>query len=457
MRDRQAISLIAAAAIVGIFTAVPGSWDGVGAWSIRAACVGLWVWLAVRLISSQLTRPALVAPLFLIVTSALWFYVIIPVVFATVSLSMNIPIVAELTATLMPNLPQRFVQSEGEIAILQFVLCGIVAMALVLSGASNGVRTGRDDADAQPPLWLVLGLGLGSSALFASLSQVRDALSGQDWAELLRQAQFAALTAFLVAVGLATMRVAVGAPRSLPVAVALAGAAGALFFSGVVKLVVMAAAVALLLVALTRRSRLALVSAVAMPLLILLVGKSFLMSELDGFAFAMTKVAVSKVVGRQMESVDCLTGVIRHQELTPEASTDALYFAGAVVPRVLWPTKPDLSQSGKTILQYCHPILAGNLNTTHSGSGTLLWEPLAFGGLAGATIAQGLVLLILAAMSRLWINGRDIVAAGVLSLAPWAIDFDQHFALYLANLIKAGLVAGLCIALMSSAGRKRPQ
>jgi hypothetical protein len=64
-------------------TFLPGIWDGAAAWAIRAACVALWTWLAVVMGSAPTQRPALVAPLFLLSTSALWLYAIVPVVFAT--------------------------------------------------------------------------------------------------------------------------------------------------------------------------------------------------------------------------------------------------------------------------------------------------------------------------------------------------------------------------------------
>jgi hypothetical protein len=35
------------------------------------------------------------------------------------------------------------------------------------------------------------------------------------------------------------------------------------------------------------------------------------------------------------------------------------------------------------------------------------------------------------------------VPAIALGLTPWLIDFDQHFAMYLANVVKAGMVMAL--------------
>ncbi|MBM3565868.1 MAG: hypothetical protein FJX42_07135 [Alphaproteobacteria bacterium] len=43
---------------------------------------------------------------------------------------------------------------------------------------------------------------------------------------------------------------------------------------------------------------------------------------------------------------------------------------------------------------------------------------------------------------------------GVLALTPWTIGFDQHFALYMGNLTKAGLVVGGTLFLLAWIGRK---
>jgi hypothetical protein len=112
-----------------------------------------------------------------------------------------------------------------------------------------------------------------------------------------------------------------------------------------------------------------------------------------------------------------------------------------------------LSQSGITVIRYCDPYFAPNIHTGHSASGTLLWEPLAFAGVPGLVVAQILTFMILIILSRIWINGGPYAATGVLALTPWTIDFDQHFALYVANLAKAGLVTGAFLFVLARVGR----
>ena len=443
-----------AMAAVGLWllTFLPGIWDGAAAWAIRAACVALWTWLTAVLFSAPAPRPALAAPLFLLSTSAFWLYAIVPVVFATAFMEIPGKMLTVLALGTPPDAIARFIGSEGELAVLRFALVGI-ATAAWITPENSGAEEGTSGIMAEPPRWITLGLGVGAGAIYAAARHLPTDLAHYLSAELIRQADFAALVVFCVAVALAALRAVARAPGALLDLVVLGAAAVAFLFSGGLKLVVFVFGASLLAVALARRSSLTLgITAAASSIALISVvavqnpGQDLHMS----FPEYSARIVVSKVILRQIETVDCLTGVIRAHDGAYTESANVFYFASGLVPRALWPEKPNLSQSGKAVIQYCDPSMApGSDAAGHSAAATLLWEPLARGGPAAQVVAQVLTLLILAGLSRAWIGGNGYAAAGTLALAPWAVDFDQHFSLYIANLVKAGLVAGSCLLLVA--------
>lgn len=56
-------------------------------------------------------------------------------------------------------------------------------------------------------------------------------------------------------------------------------------------------------------------------------------------------------------------------------------------------------------------------------------------------------------MRKLTARPDHFTGIGILALIPWTIDFDQHFALYVANLAKAGLVTGAFLFVLARVGR----
>ncbi len=143
-----------------------------------------------------------------------------------------------------------------------------------------------------------------------------------------------------------------------------------------------------------------------------------------------------KIVYRQSETVFCLDFALREAAAGGgEWRTGPFYFTAGLIPRALWPDKPSLSH-GDAFGRFCGLDIPG-----HSASITLLGEPALRGGPWGIAIA-GLVLASLsAAMIATWKRGGRISTALALALTPWLIDFDQHFAMYVANLTRAFLAA----------------
>ncbi len=449
------ITLIAA--VVWLATFVPGFWGGAGAWGFRIACAALWIWLAIALFRTPIQRSPLVAPLFLIVTSALWFYAIIPVGFAS---AVIITRSHALESTIFgafygasPNLLPRLIDSAGELAVSRFSLAGIAALAWALPAHhQEPSKANIMDSSLLPSRWLIIGLGAGS-VVFYVLTRNNYFLPNVIWAEAVRQANFAFLALYGAMIGLAVLRVVMRIEGAMVDLVIVAVAAIGFVPSGGAKLAVFILGTSGMAVALARRSGILVVGAIAGSLAVMVAGVVMRQYESASLSEKINRtgsILAAKVVARQAETTDCLTGVIHAYSDGREVPFNPFYFMAGLAPRFLWPDKPNLSASGRIVIKYCDLNIRQNLtsNLSHSASGTLLWEPLNFAGVPGQIVAQTLMFLTLTLLSRIWINGGLYAAAGVLSLTPWAIDFDQHFALYMANLTKAGLVVSVALILL---------
>lgn len=167
---------------------------------------------------------------------------------------------------------------------------------------------------------------------------------------------------------------------------------------------------------------------------------------------SMVDKLISKIIIRQSETVFCLNFVLREAD-RPESvwRQGPLYFAAGLVPRLLWPDKPSLSVGA----DFAGPFCGAGIFVLHSASITLPGEPILRGGSAGIAVA-GLVLVGLSGLVLLaWKHG-GVASPAALALVPWLIDFDQHFALYIANAVKAGLVVGAAgLALLVLARMRR--
>ncbi|WP_096701942.1 hypothetical protein [Magnetospirillum sp. 15-1] len=107
--------------------------------------------------------------------------------------------------------------------------------------------------------------------------------------------------------------------------------------------------------------------------------------------------AVGKLGERQAESGYCLSRVVDRAGMD-QTSDSPFYFLGSVIPRIVWPHKPSLSQ-GRLLLwdRYCgtpERVVAG-----YSGSPTLLGKPLIRAVWAGLAVATAFMLALLSAIS----------------------------------------------------------
>jgi hypothetical protein len=455
MRTRLGVLPITLTAVgVWMGTFLPGAWDGIAAWIIRATCIVLWVWLAAVLYFTPVRRPALAAPLFLITTLSLWFYLVIPICFAVATFTIKSPALDIITLQAHPWQLWNLIGSQGELATLRFSVLGISVSALMVLSKER-VKSDKPHDDALPSRWLALGFGVAAAGSYALITHLYLGQPEHQLAEPVRQVGFIALVVYAIATALAAVRVAANLPRSLFDVFVLITAAVLILPSGL-KAAIYILGASGIFVALARRSFGVLALALTTVSIIFILGMSVRFSGTDWTAKsveAVPGILAAKIVARQVESVNCLSGVIRKHSGEVWGTSDPLYFVEGLVPRFLWPEKPDISKSGRDMVKYCDPVFANSLGATHSASATILWEPLAFAGSMGQIVSQTMVFLMLAGLSRVWINSGPYAGVGVLTLSPWTLDFDQHFALYVANLTKAGLIT-VAFLLLLACGRR---
>lgn len=152
-------------------------------------------------------------------------------------------------------------------------------------------------------------------------------------------------------------------------------------------------------------------------------------------AYAKTALA-SKLAHRQGVSVYCLDRIIHHYGGVEDGS--ALYFVYAVVPRVLWPNKPILSRGNEFAVTYCGQ--GPNVNPNHSESITLLGEPILKAGTAGLVVAQLFVAALLGAAAIIGLSGGIVRLIVVTAMLPWLATFQPPFAQYFGTLVKTFLI-----------------
>ncbi len=150
-----------------------------------------------------------------------------------------------------------------------------------------------------------------------------------------------------------------------------------------------------------------------------------------------------KVVWRQTETGFCLGNVMTAHMDAPFEPSRQLFWLKGLVPRVMWPEKPNLSHGRDYAVLYCYkpPETVG----VHSASITLLGQPVIHGGWIGLLIHGGFLLFALAAIERINRDPHTLAAAAASALLPWLMDFDQDFVLYVANAVKFGLVMAVVI------------
>ena len=144
----------------------------------------------------------------------------------------------------------------------------------------------------------------------------------------------------------------------------------------------------------------------------------------------------SKVIWRQTETVYCLQNVIEQNSNQPFVIEKQFFWLQALVPRIIWPAKPSQSMGGEYATEYCGFPGAG----IHSSAITLLGQPFINGSFLGLILHTGVLLAGLGGLTWLSRAPFSLASSSVAALLPWLIDFDQDFALLIANAVKFSLV-----------------
>lgn len=160
-------------------------------------------------------------------------------------------------------------------------------------------------------------------------------------------------------------------------------------------------------------------------------------AEREGLMSRYVRPMSEKLVNRQMWTGWCFSNVLAaHGDHS--ADGNPFYFVAGLVPRAVWPAKPSLSTGGGYGVRYCG--MDGIQSPHHSASVTLLGEPLVEAGLGGLVVAVVVVMAGLVVFTAITLGAGRSGLAAMMALSPWLVDFDQSFAMYVANGVKMGLI-----------------
>ena len=146
-------------------------------------------------------------------------------------------------------------------------------------------------------------------------------------------------------------------------------------------------------------------------------------------------IFLRKLLWRQAETGYCLSNVFAaHKDDRFELSNQT-FWVKILIPRAVWPEKPDFSLGGRYATVYCGMEYVNNF---HSASITLLGQPVIHGGAPALLLHGAFLLVFLCGAGAVAVWGPGLPRVTVFALLPWWIDFDQDFALYMGNMIKFG-------------------
>jgi hypothetical protein len=329
------------------------------------------------------------------------------------------------------------VNGGGETSVAWFALAaGALHVLLFPQLTEPGMR--RSDAW---PLWM-LGL-LGGAALVLALLN-HPALAGHLGTATLRNLSIPLIAVLLSALAFGSANRPVGRMILIP---ALALTFGAMIMMKMGKAPIFIAGSVILLhviVSGTSARYLAILAACAFGALLVSVTAIGLLRYGPSADSSMLWSAVpSKLVHRQVETLYCLDNVTISVGRDGAQGRIGDLFVG-VIPRVLWPEKPSLSNGSDYAVAYCGYSVAGitaSSGNVHSASISLLGEPV----LRTASPAQGVAICIIlvALLGGMALLAPRLGDAGLIAFAalfPWLVDFDQGFALFLALGLKNLLI-----------------
>ena len=432
----SAVIFVLSGVVLGLMIAAPAAYHP----AVRLATSAIFVMATVHLARSR--RELLLSPGYLLGAVALVFFSLAPWLLLGALHPERFLRPANLAAV------GRYADGQGELVILLFSLSALLATLLIgwWLGTEErppgiGAQRRRPVSDEKVRLFAALSFVLlvGSLLPFAlkkagayPVSGVAGATFQQIWEAAPAIMSFATAVLFFCAIG----------RNARWLAFALLGAAlicAAVFSTHMMKIAVfitLAGAGAYFL-----RCELSLRRTVIMTAL------SFAFFSISLSVVSMTRPAngpdaeghsgiydhfVRKVLQRQAVTGGCLQEVI--EKRAPDGrGSGVLYFVPAVVPRFLWPAKPDLSRGKEFAINYCEIKPENYLEKfPHSASISLLGEPIVENGWSGLAVAEGLLVVALSLVTLIAAGTGTLGAISLVAMLPWLADFDQHFALYFA-------------------------
>lgn len=162
---------------------------------------------------------------------------------------------------------------------------------------------------------------------------------------------------------------------------------------------------------------------------------------------------MGKIFQRQGVSGYCLDRVIRLYR--GAENTNPFYFTAAIIPRILWKEKPNLSRGPEFGEIYCGQH--GSVARGHNESITLIGEPLLHAGIAGLIVAQMFLVILLAGISLIGTSGSPLYLIVMATLLPWTATFQPNFAQYFGTMVKVFLTLSPLFICLGWCLRYRPQ
>lgn len=372
-------------------------------------------------------RQVLLSPLFLIATQAVVFYSIVPSLVVFLPDSVKSPGMVIWPRTALGGAAEALILTFSMVLLMLLCVLPLWCRKPVASELSKGLRFGAG-------AFLAVGIGVSVLHYVGRLEFVSNNIIN-----LLQPILSTLIVILAVEAGRHRRLIWAVVVSVLPVSV--------LMSVGIAKvplyLLVGLAWMMLLSRAADGRRLISLTLAVALGLVALTSinlarGKLDIGNGINGVARTMLQSLSGKLFDRQLESMYCLENVVNRD--WDKGWHNPVYFLQALIPRQLWTEKPSLSIGDQIWRNYC-AFDVDAVVPSHSGSITLIGEPIMYGGGFGFFVAVIALLVLLMAISLFMVRHPKSGQIFIFSMLPWIVDFDQIFAIYWANIFKLGFIS----------------
>lgn len=449
------LAMIGGAALTAALVGAVGG-QAVDAWTLRSVLVGTLV-LLTWASSPRPARAIWLSPLFLLAGWSLVFYSLIPALLLAIDFDL-------LTGTMEPTL----IGFSGQPAdVLILVFSGVCQAGAALCAAVLGSHRPASTepapllaGDRQRLAFMALAIAAAAGHFLGARLEVIWRLSDIVPASLVQNVLdgLPPLQAIIIMVLLVDAMASRKYGPTLAVAATLAACAAVEVATGNSKFPVYLVLVAALTWVVKSRHRWQTKAAVCVVASVFALGSLSLMSQIRGntaytlnwstpdiVGQGLAKTLLMKIGERQYETGYCLGGVLRKNAGQP-GENSPFYFISALVPRFLWPDKPNLSPFNHYAAAYCG---GHDLNPLHSASITLLGEPIEQAGMPGLRVALAVLLAGLSILAVSCLNNNSFRFIIFAALTPWLMDFDQNYSLYWTNALKMAIYMLPVLALVA--------